>query len=440
KYLGTSLHAAASGGSLEVVKQMLENGASFNAATKYIGTPLHAAASGGNLMVVKYLVEKGACVDTAASYVGTPLHAAVSGRNLEVVKYLFEKGASVDTASKNFRLMYVKNATADGAYQAKYLGTPLNTATQEGHLEMVEYLLEKGSSIDAASKARVCAMQGTAHGVCLGKYVGTPLHTASSGGNLKVVKHLLENGASVNATAKYVGTPLHAAATGGNLKVVKYLLEIGASVDAAAKYVGTPLHAAASGGNLKVVKHLLENGASMDAAGKDHSLKQAMTVIADGGCLAKYIGTPLHAAASSGHLKVVKHLLEKGASVDITGKNHILGHIKNTTADDTCLARYIGTPLHAAVSSGHLKVVKHLLEKGSSVDAIGKNFSLWLAKKTTSADCVFLAKYIGTPLFVAAQQGHLELVNYLVEKGASVDAAGENNLKQVKTFIAHGPC
>ncbi|CAK9253192.1 unnamed protein product, partial [Sphagnum jensenii] len=56
------------------------------------------------------------------------------------------------------------------------------------------------------------------------------------------------------------------------------------------------------------------------------------------------------------------------------------------------------TPLHRAAEKGHLDVVKYLVEKGADVKAANK--------------------YGYTPLHWAASSGKLDIVKYLVEKGA----------------------
>ncbi|CAB4019911.1 ankyrin repeat domain-containing, partial [Paramuricea clavata] len=59
----TVLHFAASSGSLENVKCLVEHGADVNCERRNFGSALHAAALSGSLEIVKYLVEHGADVN-----------------------------------------------------------------------------------------------------------------------------------------------------------------------------------------------------------------------------------------------------------------------------------------------------------------------------------------------------------------------------------------
>ena len=74
------------------------------------------------------------------------------------------------------------------------------------------------------------------------------------------------------------------------------------------------------------------------------------------------------------------------------------------------------TPLFIAAQKGHFEVVRFLVESSANKDQ-GK-----------ADDGV-------TPLFIAAQNGHFEVVRFLVESGASKDAAAHNGHLQVVRFL-----
>ena len=61
------------------------------------------------------------------------------------------------------------------------------------------------------------------------------------------------------------------------------------------------------------------------------------------------------------------------------------------------------TPLYIAAENGHLDVVRHLVEVGADKDQANIQGA--------------------TPLYIAAQKGHLDVVRHLVEVGADKDQA-----------------
>ena len=60
----------------------------------------------------------------------------------------------------------------------------------------------------------------------------TALHVAALNGHLKIVEALLDSGAAIDAKSKLDMTPLHVAAMGGNAGVVRLLIERKADVRA----------------------------------------------------------------------------------------------------------------------------------------------------------------------------------------------------------------
>uniref|UniRef100_A0A0G4IBJ4 Uncharacterized protein n=1 Tax=Chromera velia CCMP2878 TaxID=1169474 RepID=A0A0G4IBJ4_9ALVE len=91
--------------------------------------------------------------------------------------------------------------------------------------------------------------------------------------------------------------------------------------------------------------------------------------------------TPLHMAVSNGHLEVTVLLLREGAAVDAVDNRDM-------------------TPLHLASLSGQAEIVEALLYRNASLDARGVMQS--------------------TPLHLAALQGHVQVVEVLVNRHASV--------------------
>ena len=75
-----------------------------------------------------------------------------------------------------------------------------------GHLEVVNYLLDNGSKIDAKSRS--------------GR---TPLYCAAFNGHFEVVKCLIENGAEAEAKSKCGRTPIHAAEMNKHKNIANFL-------------------------------------------------------------------------------------------------------------------------------------------------------------------------------------------------------------------------
>lgn len=126
-------------------------------------------------IIEKYLVDKDANFRD-----DTPLHLAVEEGNLETVKHLIEKGAGINAVNR-------------------YGYTPLRIAAYKGSTDIAVYLVEKGANVS-----------------------DNILHKAS---NLDIVRHFIAKGANINATEENGETFLHIAAIDGKLEIVQYLVE-----------------------------------------------------------------------------------------------------------------------------------------------------------------------------------------------------------------------
>ncbi|WP_102028692.1 ankyrin repeat domain-containing protein [Salirhabdus sp. Marseille-P4669] len=98
-------------------------------------------------------------------------------------------------------------------------GTWLHVAAKKGHLEIVEYLIDKGIDINARG----------------GTFDASALNLAAGEGHLEIVKYLIEHGAELDVSlAKR--NPLFGAIYGGHKEVVEFLVEKG--IDISIKYTG----------------------------------------------------------------------------------------------------------------------------------------------------------------------------------------------------------
>ncbi len=122
------------------------------------------------------------------------------------------------------------------------------------------------------------------------------LHIALMEGSLKVAKTLLDlSGTKVDTRSKQDETPLMMAALKGNTAFAKRLIARGADVY---KTGWTPLHYAATGGHVEMIKLLLENHAYIDTESPNKT-------------------TPLMMAAQYGNAQSVKLLIDEGADISL---------------------------------------------------------------------------------------------------------------------------
>ncbi|KAK9410930.1 BRCA1-associated RING domain protein 1 [Crotalus adamanteus] len=90
------------------------------------------------------------------------------------------------------------------------------------------------------------------------------LHTASIEGNLSAVEWLLKKGADPNIKDYAGWTPLHEACNHGHKQIVELLIRHGALLNVTGYQNDMPLHDAARNGHIEIVELLLLHGASRD--------------------------------------------------------------------------------------------------------------------------------------------------------------------------------
>eukprot|EP00898_Chlorokybus_atmophyticus_P001235 jgi/Chlat1/2111/Chrsp17S02837 len=200
------------------------------------------------------------------------------------------------------------------------------------------------------------------------------LRLAISGGDLKLVTDLVAAGADVNAANSAGHTPLMLAAITGSADIVPVLAHSHAALEARNAAHETAIYFAANLGHVAAVLALLESGADADARN-----------------IAGW--SSLMAAANAGHAVVVNLLLERvvSAAPDRDG----------TTA------------LHLAASNGHKRVCKSLLDSGKfHVDAENRAGlrALDMAIANKQVDIIKLLLKSGASLVAHNGQSYVHLV------------------------------
>jgi len=387
------LHLACMNQSANMVSKLLQAGANPN-TTKWTGeSPLMTCANTGTLDAVRDLLDNGADVNAAEiTQTQTALMWAAAEKHSDIVALLIERGANINAVSKlipEAEPFHVETPGSMGMNFAhtlrfkEYTGgfTALLFAAQQGDIESMRILLDAGADIDFATKEE-----------------GSALVIATAAGHEELANYLLERGADPNIKDAYGHTPLHFAVHRGLLimnnwapsetdkygwarhnlpSLVRTLLQHDADVDPRVEFAlpfldnpflsravedpaqieivgSTPLLLAAASGDIEIMKILIDHGA-------DRNVKTygggTLFMLAAGAGAEKGIRDEATA------IEAVKYVLSLG-NVDINAQL-TENDAKNGPGTGKIDGRNI---IHFAVTLAWPNMIRYLAELGVNLD------------------------------------------------------------------------
>jgi len=400
----TALSLACANRSAGMVKKLLQAQANPNLALWTGETPLMTCARTGNVDAVKALLDDGANPNAAESEKGqTALMWAVANKRPEVARALLERGADVRARSKVFPVpepfvapcsptMVCRTGSKDGStYQPdihfpKTAGgfTPLLFAAQQGDIESARILLAAGADVNEATPED-----------------GSALVVASTSGHEKLALFLLAKGANPNTKDGFGITPLHYALHEGMLAISSY-------VPLATDRLGWLRP------NMpELAKALLAHGADPNAriASTFPPYDYAPIARSNGNYLPQMSlagATPFLLAAATADLDLMRVLVEGRANPRlVTTDGHTPLMVAAGMAQERGGFNFAGQLVPEVVKTADdkkriLEAVKLAVELGGDVNAVNERGQ--------------------TALHAAAYMGYADVIRFLAEKGANLEA------------------
>lgn len=390
-------------GQIETLKFLIEIGCDCNFQDQFGNTATIYAIKRDDFDSLKFLMWIGADIRIPNNDF-SPLNTACELGNLKFVKFIVEFYENDFFKPNSF---FQQNLLPND-----YLSIPLSIAAENGHLDVVKYLISKGANPDSPHSRNgrcifCCSVIGGNLDI-LKLFVSmgvdckdeNPVQLACTHQKVDVVKYLVSIGypyLSVDFSMEQ--SYLALACSVGNLELVQYLVSIGSDIGGL-NYQYSPLMFACSlqkqeiFGNLEIVKFLVNNGASID---ETYSFGM----------------NAFHCACSSSTVEIVQFLLEKGSKSLLSIQDE-----------------FDMLPIAKAVFGGNLPVLKYLISIGEDINILYQNWKtmFMMAAESGQFEMARFLLSIGfdkdardtegrTAFFFACQDGRIETVKFLVEIG-----------------------
>jgi ankyrin repeat protein len=443
---------AAENGHSESISILIECKGDLEATDGIGNTPMHIAAMNGHVDVLATLVDHGANL-TRPNYEGaTPVWVAAENGKYDAIICLVKHGANVKTSN--------------------YEGcTPVMIAGINGHGQALSTLCGFGADVHELWKSQsimACSMTDEESRVdCLVQLVRyngsinlrnsdgqTALWIAANYNKLESIVELVKFGADLNLPANDFSTPVYMAAANGFLDAVKYLVKNNANLDVQTDMGSSLMFAVAENGHSEIISYLLENQVSCQVGDNDGRSPLYMTAMngnidaitllvsrmnADFGSGQLNRFSPLMAAMEYGHSEALEVLVKSGALTDAEDASRLLriGMNKLATSPTNCNQNYLDAilSLFKMIKAEHARTIFDERKMAKMIDE-HRRTPLWFAARhgnvhgiemlakicQQSHESVDLPLYDGsTPIFAAAENGHAEAVEALLNFHASAN-------------------
>lgn len=404
------LHRTAQEGLLKSAKYLLEKNLFKVDDQSFDGqTPLHFACAKGHLDLIKLLLEYGANRDILDNHGHSPLYyACLHGQAAEMI-YLLQNGAGDESNCLQELLSQGGKSAVNGMLASRFMESnkELFTACKNGDLTLIKKKVEEDK----------CGLSNK------DKFYCTPLHVASLNGKLNIVEYLLKSGADINAQDVQKMTPLHLAAMRGHLDIVKFLVSKGADLDMTNNKNILAIDIARQKNQVEVVAYLT-------------TAKQDVVKAREAAAIARKIeeekaeiSNKLVEACKNGNLEELKSLLVKGCDINTknsAGESLIRIACKNSQKD---IVRFLFLECadFSDLESWDPEDTYYIVEFQSIIDemfnACKAGNLIKLEELLAEVTCINIQNTKGNSLLhIASENGHLDIVKFLIEKGARIFA------------------
>ena len=400
----TALTRASFDGSTEIVEILIRAGFNVDYESKY-GTSLYIACNNGNVGIVRLLtnakctLNKGFCVYTPLNVATEHGYARVFEKLIYTPLYAASESGKTDVVEQ---LILAANLRND-AFSSSDIVDALEVACSEGYMDVVEKLI----------RAATFRNEGLSISVIV-----SALEVACSEGHSGIVDQLLRAGCTTDIFSeadKMMKSPMWAAVKNGREEIVQKLIDAKFDIVTAPTGGISYLFTAISHGYTSIVLKLLDAGCKPNIRDSYLSIQHDYTPLSlaihreNPEIVIKLVEfrcdvnlytlkSPLYDAVRNGNNEIVSILLEAGAHTE--NKNNEKGFTN------------VGqTPLHGAVQSGVRVVVQTLIDARCDINS----------RIDTGSDIDENGNNGETPVFIAAKEGNVDIVNILLAHGCDIE-------------------